>query len=418
MHLVNLEIENFRALKSVKVVLDPKVNVFAGVNGSGKSTLLVAVDLLFSRYVSAMSTGRPVMRGPSEKDVASGSTSVLLAAAAVDGNKKFGWYASSRFRGLHNQTKVEGSEEFREFIKRQLAKFETDDKASVPLFATYPVSRSDFAVSLKVRKGDDYRQSAAFQATSFGKARNFDAFFTWFRQREDFENERRLDRSDYRDHQLTAVREAIERLLPAFRDLRVRRQPLRLVVKKENTEFDVEDLSHGEKGLIALAGDLARRLSLANPGLQAPLTGSGIVMIDELELHLHPAWQRNAVNGLQAAFPRIQFIFTTHSPQIISEVQPEQIFLLKDGSAVPAVRSYGMESTQVLRELMGDPGRPPEVEHQLQLLDDLIDRGSLDEGEAKLNEMVDLLGENYPTLMLARSRIRRSKALRDFEAHR
>ena len=418
MFLTHLEIENFRALKRVKVDLHSRANVFAGVNGAGKSTLLVAVHLHFSRYVSAMRTGRPSGRGPALKELRAGAETVCLGAVAEHRGQAFRWRVERTFKGLHSRTTTEDLEGFRNFIKDQQRVMDDPEHGNVPLFTTYPVSRAILDVPLRVRTRDQTRQSAAFQSTSLSTARHFRSFFAWFRDREDYENERRLDVRDYRDPQISAVRRAVACLLPGYGNLRVKRRPLRLVVTKGETEFDIENLSDGEKGLIALAGDLARRMSLANPGLREPLTGSGIVMIDELELHLHPAWQRNALRGLLEAFPNIQFIFTTHSPQIISELQPDQIFLLKDGEAISVARSYGMESTQVLRQLMGDPGRPLQVEEQLRALNALIDDGRFREGEEKLEELSRQMGDADPVLSIARTRIRRGKALRDFEAHR
>jgi hypothetical protein len=205
------------------------------------------------------------------------------------------------------------------------------------------------------------------------------------------------------------------------------------VVTKGGVEFDVDMLSDGEKGLLGLVGDLARRLSLANPALKNPNEGQGIVLIDEIELHLHPAWQRNAVRGLQRTFPNIQFIFTTHSPQVISELRPNQTFLLVDGVALPAERSYGMDSTAVLRELMNDPGRPSTVNDDINALytagrpstvnDDInalytaIDAGDVVEGERRLTQLEMDVGREDPELGVARSRIRRTKVLRARETH-
>ena len=83
-----------------------------------------------------------------------------------------------------------------------------------------------------------------------------------------------------------------------------------------------------KKSLLALVGDIARRLILANPSLENPLYGEGIVLIDEIELHLHPKWQREVINKLREVFPNIQFILTTHSPQVISEISRECLHIL------------------------------------------------------------------------------------------
>jgi predicted ATP-binding protein involved in virulence len=86
-------------------------------------------------------------------------------------------------------------------------------------------------------------------------------------------------------------------------------------------------LSDGEKCLLAMVGDLARRLAIANPDYPDALQGEAIVLIDEIELHLHPSWQRNIIPALKRTFPKCQFIITTHSPQVLSYIQPKNIYL-------------------------------------------------------------------------------------------
>lgn len=418
MIIKRLEIENFKALRSVALDLDARANVFAGVNGAGKSTLIQAVQLMFGRYVFAMRFGRPSGRGPMLKELRIGADRVHLAIAAEHEGSRFTWKIDRAFKGLHSRKTDQDLSELRAFIATQLEKLDAPETANVPIFTTYPVGRAVLEIPLHVRTKESYSQALAFQATALNTARPFRTFFTWFRNREDYENERRLEDPDYRDPQIAAVRNAVEHLMPGFTDLRVRRRPLRMVASKEGVEFEIDTLSDGEKGLLAMAGDLARRLSLANPNRARPDEGDGIVLIDELELHLHPAWQRNAVHGLLKAFPNIQFIFTTHSPQVLSELRPEQTFLLKEGVAISASRSYGMDSTHVLRELMGDPGRPLVVEKEINEIYQGLEVGDVESSERRLQGLESTMGGDDPVLTVARARIRRGKVLRDRAVHR
>lgn len=119
------------------------------------------------------------------------------------------------------------------------------------------------------------------------------------------------------------------------------------LTKKKTTEFDKDDISYGkskatieakfvfedgEKCTISLFGDLARRMALANPGRENPLEGTGVVLIDELELHMHTSWQRKVLGVLKETFPNIQFIITTHSPQILGELDDKYnlVYLKKE----------------------------------------------------------------------------------------
>lgn len=127
---------------------------------------------------------------------------------------------------------------------------------------------------------------------------------------------------------LAAFNQVLGTFLAGFADVAVVEQPLRLTVSKSGARLSLQQLSDGERSFIAMLGDLVRRLSLANPELANPLEGYGIVLIDELELHLHPRWQREVVEKLRGCFPNIQFIATTHSPFVIQSLRPGELITL------------------------------------------------------------------------------------------
>ncbi len=133
---------------------------------------------------------------------------------------------------------------------------------------------------------------------------------------------------------MKAVKTAILSMLDGCSNLRVARKPrLQMKIDKGNISLNVSQMSDGEKCTMALLGDLARRLTLANPTLENPLLGIGIVLIDEIELHMHPSWQRKILSTLKNAFPNVQFIVTTHSPIILSEVNEDyRLFFMEQES--------------------------------------------------------------------------------------
>lgn len=160
---------------------------------------------------------------------------------------------------------------------------------------------------------------------------DFNQFFGWFRSVEEIEKDwrQRQRSSDYRHPHLNAVRKATSPFLEEFSFLRFESPSSRMLIQKSDQDLLIQQLSDGEKIALGMIGDIARRLAIANPGLEDPLQGEGIVMIDEIELHLHPKWQRGLLPHLLETFPNCQFIVTTHSPQVISDVQPHQIIHLR-----------------------------------------------------------------------------------------
>lgn len=209
--------------------------------------------------------------------------------------------------------------------------------------------------------------------------------------------------------QLTAIRKAIIKFLPNINNIKIRRNNLAMVVQKNNIEIEIDQLSDGEKCLLALVGDLTRRLVMANPNLDNPLEGYGIILIDEIELHLHPTWQRNIVPNLLKVFPNCQFIITTHSPQVIGEISPESLRLLKwnDTNKQPEIeanvtRSIGLSTSEVLEEIMNSPARNEEFDNKIKDIFQFVNSNDFEQANSLLRDLEEEYG-NLPEIIRTRS---------------
>ena len=201
--------------------------------------------------------------------------------------------------------------------------------------------------------------------------------------------------------------------MPEFSNLRVvRNGGARLIISKENESFDVNQLSTGEKNLIALVGDIARRLILANPLSTNPLNEEGIILIDEIDLHLHPNWQRMMVPQLRKTFPNCQFMITTHSPQVVSEVKSESLFILnqnENGLEFNIVdESYGMSTDRVVELIMGGESRPKDVLEKIDTVFEYIERNKLVQAKELIN-LLKLDLKTDPEIMRAEMLIRKAE---------
>lgn len=211
----------------------------------------------------------------------------------------------------------------------------------------------------------------------------------------DAERQDRATRSEGRE--LKYVTRAIEEFVPDYNNIRVKRSPRpHMLVDKKGITINLDQLSDGEKNLIALVGDIARRLAIANPNNVNPLEGSGIVLIDEIDLHLHPSWQRIMIPKLIELFPNCQFVFSTHSPQVLSHIQPEKIFLLEniknELSYSKAMDSYGKNTDRILEDLLHVDSRPKEIKNEIHQLFKLIQDGQLKMAKAKLDRLTNQIG--------------------------
>jgi len=413
MHLKIIELECYRGISKLPLPLDSQATVITGKNGAGKTAVLDGIATMLSwavnRVKSLQSSGRPI----TESDILNSETHAQLSLKLEFNSYTYEW-SLSKTRPGHKSTgaasKLEQATEFAKSIQTIIA--ESNEQADIPLFAYYPVNRAVLDIPLRIKKRHEFRLLEAWDQ-SLTSAADFRSFFEWFREREDLENEERIRNPDHRDRQLNAVRKALESMMPGYDELTVRRSPLRMTVSKNSQELLINQLSDGEKCLLALSGDLARRMAIANPENPDPLRGYGIVLIDEAELHLHPAWQRSLMHRLTTTFLNCQFVISTHSPQIISEVRPDQVRMLgRDRNGVIVCQTpdqtTGLTIDQILDELMSDEQTGPisqnaEVETEINELFKLIDNEEFEPAKKRLIELTQKYHGDTPDLIRAQS---------------
>jgi predicted ATP-binding protein involved in virulence len=459
MKIKHIRIQDFRGIDDLSLDFgSDNINVIIGVNGVGKSSVIDCVRSLLSAYVEKLredfgernsqqssdesnyainsgnssvtigvggtNNGTIIVTGDgntihhsykqkSEADDIRNGASFSVAKILVSHNQKDFTWSKIIERGKDKSAKKTDEGSLRMLIDEIVRSYSPD--FSVPLVLCYLVNRSVLDISLDLTGTSNFTQLKAFDDFLTGAQAGFDEFFRWFRSLEDLENEERRDLPEYRDHRLEAVRKALPKFMPEFTNLRIRRSPLRMTVFKHGQELIINQLSDGEKCLLAMVSDLARRLAIANPGLADPLQGEGIVLIDEIELHFHPQWQRGILPTLSSTFPNCQFIVSTHSPQIVSDVQPDAIYLLQQTSkgltAAHAVSSYGRDSNQILEDLMGVPDRPIHIKNRLQQLFHLIDDGNLEAAQQLKEQLEQQIGFDEPEFVKADVMIRRKEIL-------
>ena len=416
MQIKRIEMQSFRGIGNMVLEFQEKEpNVIIGINGVGKSSILECIAILLSRYTKPVQYPTTSGRLFQETDISTGSEETRNQITVETDKGEVTWCLSKQIK---KRSKAAGSDlsELRNFIEETHENLKNNSEYNLPVIVHYGVNRAVLEIPLRGRKKHSNDRVSAYEQSLDSVQINFNSFFQWFRKLEDLENEQRLDDSDFVNHQLEAVRQAIYSLITGLSNLRIRRSPLRMTVKKQDRELNVNQLSDGEKCLLAMVGDLARRLAIANPGLEDPLLGDGIVLIDEVELHLHPKWQRDIIPALKKTFPNCQFIVTTHSPQVISHVHPEGVFILERDEAegliiMGAEGSYGRDSNSILEDLMEVPERPQKIKDSLQQLFKFIDDGNLDGAKELREELASEIGDDEPEFVRADVLIRRKEIL-------
>jgi predicted ATP-binding protein involved in virulence len=433
MKVKRLKMTAFRGINDLTLEFDDtEPTVLIGINGVGKSSILDCLAILLSHLTgliqdpilyegSAIEPDRAderkeIRRYFNELDITNGHKETHNEIKISLDSQEVTWSLTEARNGI-KPDKLSQLKDLHIISLRKRNEWEIKpDEANLPLPVYYHVNR-EFCddIPQETLTAHSFRQLEAYDQALTGARISFKSFLKWFKDLEDVENELRRDDTDHRDHELEAIRQAISSLLPGFWNLRVRRSPLRMTVTKQEQELIIDQLSDGEKGLLAMAGDLARRLAIANPSLSDPLQGSGVVLIDEIELHLHPKWQREIIPALTRTFPNCQFIVTTHSPQVISQVKPEGIYILERTDAgIVAMRpesSYGRDSNRILEDLMDTPERPQEIKESLLELFRLIAKGELDSARQLHQKIADEIGADEPELVGASVSIRRREII-------
>lgn len=169
-------------------------------------------------------------------------------------------------------------------------------------------------------------------------------------------------------------------------------------VNGSRKRFSVRDLSDGYRSALSMIGDIAYRMAILNPQLLGNVLEMtpGIVLIDEVDLHLHPKWQQRILEDLKTIFPKIQFIVSTHAPSVISSVRRENLLILaEDSQAVsPVTEVYGSDANSILSSVMGASERPEEIKKMFEVFYKALDNDQIEEAKRQLKKIVDRIGED------------------------
>lgn len=330
MIIESIIIENFRGISRIEIpAADRHFNLLVGINGAGKSSVLDALAYVFSWFLARVRNPKSGGRVIPEADIKNDSQTGCKITVKVKDAGEWVLYRAKSYK----KKKTDAGETQLHDMMGYIAQLHerVAGGGNIPVIMYYPVGRAIGNAPAHLTKNG--RKTEIWDA--YGNVLNgnvdFRSFFEWYRRQEDSENEHIRDDRNYVDRDLAIIRSAIKGVFPEFGDLRVRRNPQRFVINKGDKQIEFNQLSQGEKCYLVMVCDLARRFAIANPGRSNPLEGEGVVLIDELDLHLHPKWQMEVVGKLRQIFPNCQFFATTHSPHVLSDVSNEQIYLLDNG---------------------------------------------------------------------------------------
>ncbi len=429
MRIDRLELRNFKKFAALTLDLHPQFTLLIGENGSGKTSVLDALAVALGVWLvrppdsTLMNSRRPIYpseirlesREHGDRELfteASGGVSIK-ATGQIEDRDNVTW--ERRFDEGKKSGTERGAKDAAAVVESAYQRASTDEAVLLPIIAYYGAGRAWLP----------HRERYKTRSAPNGPARRWAAFYDCLNERI-----RIADLNDWFRREAIAAVNRGGRFRPGFEVVRL--AVLRCVPGADRMWFDGErseivlsvggraqpfsNLSAGQRMMLALVADIAIKAVTQNNYLVPAETPAhsneplpdvlaqtpGVVLIDELDVHLHPRWQRRVATDLKTTFPKIQIVCTTHSPQIIGEVALEEIRLLDDAAlACAPAQSYGLDSNAILEDVMGAESRSQAVEKAIEAVEDALEQGDLTTAREELERLKGLLhGDTRDTARL------------------
>ncbi|MEL0648616.1 AAA family ATPase [Pseudoalteromonas agarivorans] len=457
--LKDLHLVNFRQFKNLKINFESDLTVIIGPNGSGKTSILDAltktISFINARFLRQGRSGKPLTR--SDVRVNCNSCAEVITSLELGQNTHYSCNLVRPADGISSpkSSQLDSYHEFSSLyrVTNDVQKNLRDEEINFPLFASYSVLRTynkkdilSYDLEMLPKISAENRLDAIDPSAIDGTS-NLDTFLEWyvaltFMAEESAEENKIQSLEDQYDSLKEIVTSDSHPLKSLLDDTQVKLQDLKskkIVVKNnnysksksiidnalikgvpgitsmkvdtstgraevqaiiDNNSIVIKNLSQGQQVIIGILADVSRRLIMLNPTLDNPLHGQGVILIDEIEMHLHPKWQLLLLESLQNTFPNLQLILTTHSPQILSTTKKDKIRVIGvnvDNELIavsPVNETLAHPSTDILESVMKVSSIPElPITAELKKYRDLIEQGDI-ESEHILTEI-----ERYKSLL-------------------
>lgn len=453
MRIDNLRLKNFRCFSEIEIDLDEKLTVLVAENGQGKTALLDAIRIALWPFVSSFDLARSSFTDPgtgiaisdvrlvriADGEMARQLPSEVITTGDFGSGTRSTWIRYREREARATKTKDDGDTSK---LKRWATKIQEQirdgdaPKQELPVFGYYGTGRLWSQKQLRHSlKGKDDTRDPNFYIRTFAylncldPASSYKHFKEWFIWAFESLREQQIKKMEGRGEtkelqaahdRVQVVQQAIDSFLKPITgwhtlEYSVSREKSLILNHDEQGTLDAEQLSDGIRSVLAMVGDIAYRCIKLNPqfGASAALKTTGVVMVDEVDMHLHPRWQQVVLGQLQEAFPQVQFIVTTHSPQVLSTIPAKSIRVLStetdELSGSQRVQAHtvlrqtqGVASSHLLAEIMGtDPIPNIEIARQLSQYQSLIqqDREETEEAQRLRALLEQHYGPDHPQIL-------------------
>lgn len=415
MYLKQITLQNFRCYENFDINLHKNLTVVVGVNGAGKTSLLEAISIAMSTMFVPMDGLKGIGIDKTQahlKAYSIGSTSdvqaqypVKVSATAIIDGQEIHWERS--LNTVKGQTTIKEAKEILSIATDYQNRLrEGDSSLILPILAYYGTGRLwDYH---REKQNDIFETSTRTNGyiDSLDGSTNLKLMMNWFAKMtvQKYQNQ---ENGLGKIPELEAVFAAMEKCcskITGFDNVKVQYNmgTKELDVAYTDTfgkrmRIPINRLSDGYKGTISLVADIAYRMAVLNPQFLGNVCNEtdGIVLIDEVDLHLHPAWQQRILSDLTSIFPKVQFIVSTHAPEVINSVASENVISIENNQAVPvSVETYGKDANGILHSIMRVAERPQLVMERFDKFYKAIDARDFDKAEDILDRLENDIGED------------------------
>ena len=424
MYLKSLELHNFRCFEDVKIDFHKNLTVIIGENGSGKSSIMegiaialssmfVKMDGLSSRKIDKSQARLKAYEVGSTKDVQEQYPVIVKATASVltqSNNKEIEW--SRSIDSSSGQTKYGDANKIISLgVDYQKALREGDTQICLPIIAYYGTGRLwDYHRNKQTDVFEKSNRLNGYIDCVDGTA-NVKLMMNWFMKMtiQKYQNqEMGLGNIPELEAVYSAMEECYSRIT-GYKNIKMQysiiTKELEIAYINKNgyaMRIPINQLSDGYKSMISLVADIAYRMAVLNPQFLGNICKNtdGVVLIDEVDLHLHPAWQQRVIGDLMAIFPKVQFIVSTHAPSVINTVERESIRILKNKNVKAApIETYGKDANSVLKAIMDADERPAPVKEKFKEFYDALSDKNYRLAIEILDDLKKKIGDNDPDIV-------------------
>ena len=433
-----LYLDNYRAFEDFTINFNEDLTVLVATHGKGKTAILDAIAAAFGTFVNAtgLANGVRLQREDVRKFKARDTQSnemeenyplIVKASGSID-NNSVEWireYIKPKSSLTSKDTK-----QLMEYGKKIRNLVSHGEAENLPLISYYGTGRlwAEKRTTFDKKNRETSRLSGYIDCLdSYSSYKSFKSWYEYICKSELEMKIEALEKQSINlpDNEFTDMRKSLQEAVnevikenSGWKDIIYKQKAKEIVMDHlEHGELSATRLSDGIRSMIGLVADIAYRTIKLNPHLKnPPKETSGIILIDEIDMHLHPKWQQTVLTDMRKAFPKMQFIVTTHSPQVLSTVKREQIRILGDNTVVtPSSHSFGEDSSVLLAEIMGISPLPPlEIVEKRKEYQRVVEDREYDSQRAKAlrEELVNNYGETSTFIIQTDMLIRKFEALK------